>query len=120
LFGFGISPQVIPDSIVNPVQLSSYSLSVATTVLSTVMIVIRILMVSHMPGASRQPQIAMEIIVESATLYSISALVYTSMLAHLSFTSPETLSETYYLYADLFFVYMTVESHPSHLAVLIS
>jgi hypothetical protein len=74
-------------------------------------------MVSRMPGASRQPRIAMEIIVESAVLYSISALVFTPMLANLS---PGTPLATYYQYADLFFAYMAVELHLSYLSDLIS
>jgi hypothetical protein len=77
-----------------------------------VIIVIRILRVSRMPGASRQPQIAMEIIVESAILYSISALVYTPMIS--PFTAP---SVTYELYAQLFFAYMAVESHLPYLPI---
>jgi hypothetical protein len=71
------------------------------------MIAVRILMVSRMPGASRQSRVAMEIIIESAALYSISALVYTPMLS--SFNAPNA---TYYLYSELFFSYMAVESHP--------
>jgi hypothetical protein len=106
VFSFGVIPQFIPPSIYNPVALSSYSLSVATTVVSTVLIAIRILRVSRRQGASRQPQIAMEIIIESAVLYSISALAYTSML------SPFAPSATYELYGQLFFAYMAVESHP--------
>ena len=117
MFGIQVTPQVLPsDIIVNAVQLSSYSLSLVTTVLSTVIIVIRILMVSRMPGASRQPRTAMEIIVESASLYSISALVYTSILSFdTTFTSP---SDTYQLYADVFFAHMAVASHPSCLLIL--
>jgi hypothetical protein len=63
-----------------------------------------------MPGASRQPRIAMEIIIESAALYSLSALVFTPMLADLSFTARVG---TYAQYAEIFFAYMTVESYPS-------
>ena len=114
MFAFDISPQFIPDSIVIPVQIGSYSLSVATTALSTVIIVTRILMVTRMPGASRQPQIAMEIIVESAALYSISALVFTPMTA--SFNGP---TATYYLYAESFFAYMAVASYLSYHPILI-
>jgi hypothetical protein len=73
-------------------------------------------MVARMPGASRQPRIAMEIIVESAVLYSISALVYTSMLAEASLFTPVT---TYIQYADLFFAYMAVECHLSSQPVVI-
>jgi hypothetical protein len=107
MVGLDITPQFIPNSIYIPVQLSAYSLSVATTVLSTMIIVIRILMVSRMPGATDQPRIAMEIIVESALLYSISALVYTPMVAYWSLT---TAPAVYSQYAELFFVYMAVES----------
>jgi hypothetical protein len=105
--GFDVAPQ-ISDELVNAVTISSYSLSVATTVLSTVIIVTRIMIVSRMPGASRQPQlgIAVEIIVESAALYSISAIVYTPMIADSTLT--------YNLYGDLFFAHMAVESHPVH------
>jgi hypothetical protein len=79
-FALDVTPQVISDNLVNAMIISSFVLSVITTILSSVIIVIRILMVSRMPGASRQPRIAMEIIVESAALYSISALVYTPMI----------------------------------------
>ena len=72
-------------------------------------------MVSRMPGASRQPQIAMEIIVESAILYSISALVYAPMIS--PFTTP---TATYQLYAEIFFAYMAVKSHSLYLHVFIS
>jgi hypothetical protein len=90
------------------VELSSYSLSVVTTVLSTVIIGIRILKVSRMPGASRQPKTAMEIVVESAVLYSLSASVYILVVA---FAKASAL--TYQIYVQLFFDYMAVESHPS-------
>ena len=106
LFGFDATPRMIPGSLYYAVQLSLYSLSIVTTVLSTAIIVIRILMVARLPGTSRRPRIAMEIIVESALLYSISALVYTPMLAD---SSPDASVATYYLYAQLFFAYMAVE-----------
>ena len=71
-----------------------------------------------MPGATRQPRVAMKIIVESAALYSISALVYTPML----FATVTTIApvDTYGLYADLFFTYMAVESYLSCLPILFS
>jgi hypothetical protein len=116
VFGLDVAPQLIAISIFNGVQLSSYSLSVATTVLSTVIIVIQILRVARMPGASRQPQIAMEIIVESAVLYSISALVYTAILAKTTATSA---SDTYVFYADIFFAHMAVASYSSWIPILI-
>jgi hypothetical protein len=117
LFSLDVTPQLIPESIFIPVELSTVSLSLATTILSTVMIVIRILRVSRMPGASCQPRIAMEIIVESAVLYSISASVYTAILS--STTTVTSPGSTYALYADLFFAYMAVASHLSRIPVLI-
>jgi energy-converting hydrogenase Eha subunit G len=117
VFSLGVTPQVIPARIGAAVERSSYSLSLVTTVISTVIIVTRILMVSRIPRASHQTRIAMEIIIESATLYSISALVYTSMLSGITAHTPA--SATYQIYADIFFAYMAVESHPSSLSVLI-
>jgi energy-converting hydrogenase Eha subunit G len=111
LFGLDVTPQLIPSSIYISVQLSSYSLSVVTTALAAVIIVVRILMVSRMPGASRQPQIAMEIIVESAVLYAVSALVYTSILSSLH--GGTVISAAYIDYAEVFFAYMAVEYHSS-------
>jgi hypothetical protein len=109
MFALDITPQVLPNNLYNTVAISSFSLSVVTTVLSTVIIVIRILMVSRMPGASHQPRIALEIVVESAALYFISALVFTPMVS--SFDAP---SGTYHIYPELFFAYMAVEYHPSY------
>jgi hypothetical protein len=114
LFVLVVTPEGISNSIVNAVELSSYSLSVVTTLLSTVIIVTRILMVSRMPGASRQSRIAMEIIVESAALYAISGLVNISMLSY-AMSSATVFSS--YLYADLCFAYMAVESHLSSIAL---
>ena len=71
-------------------------------------------MVSRMAGASRQPLIAMEIIVESAALYAISALIYTPMIADLSTTAAPG---TYILYGDIFFIHMAVEFHHSYLVL---
>jgi hypothetical protein len=67
-----------------------------------------------MPGTSGQLHTATEIIVESAALYSISALVYTPMLTNIE------ASVTYGLYADIFFAYMAVESHHPSFFVLIA
>jgi hypothetical protein len=114
-FGFAFVPQGTPVNIFNGVELSSLSLSVVTTVLSTVIISIRILMVSRMPGASRKLWITLEIIVESALLYSISALVLIPMIALLASSDSAV---TYYGYAQLFFTYMAVESHRSSFPVL--
>jgi hypothetical protein len=74
-------------------------------------------MVSRMPGASHQPQIVMEILVESAVLYSISALVYTSIIS--SATTFTATGVTYDQYAELFFAYMAVVFHLSGLPVLV-
>jgi hypothetical protein len=68
-----------------------------------------------MPGASRQPKVAMEIIVESAVLYSITVLVDTAILL---FETTLTSGNTYDLFAELFFAYMAVVSQPSCLSVL--
>ena len=114
MLSLDVTPQSISDRIFIPVELSAYSLSLATTVLSSVIIVIQILMVSRVPGTSCQLRIAMEIIIESALLYSISALVYTSRLA-----SETTVTSAYNVYADLFFGHMAVMSHPSFLPVLV-
>jgi hypothetical protein len=116
-FGFAFVPQGTPSNIYNAVELSSLSLSVVTTVLSTVIISIRILIVSRMPGASRKLWITMEIIVESALLYSISALVVIPMGALLANSES---AGTYYGYAQTFFTYMAVESHRSSFPVLSS
>jgi hypothetical protein len=59
----------------------------------------------------------MEVIIESATLYSISALVLTPMFANPSYTAP---NQTYYLYAELFFIYTAVKPRSSYLPILIS
>ena len=110
MFAFDITPQFVPDKLANAVVISSYTLSVVATILSTMIIVIQILMVSHMPGVIHQSRTAIEIVVESAALYSISALVFTPMIA-----SSATASATYVLYADTFFAYMAVESHHTSL-----
>jgi hypothetical protein len=105
MFSFDITTQFVLVNTDNAVTISSFSLSIGTTVLSTVIIAIRILMVSHLPGTSHQPRIAMEIIVESAALYSISAIVYTPMIGN-------SAAATYAMYAEIFFAYVAVESHP--------
>jgi hypothetical protein len=69
-----------------------------------------------MPGASHQPTIVVaEILIESAILYSISALVFTLMISPFA-----AHAATYYIYAELFFACMAVESHPSYLPIHIS
>jgi hypothetical protein len=112
-----LTPHAIPASIYNTVELSAITLSVVTTVLSTVIIAIRILMVSRMPGASHKLWIAMEIMIESALLYSISALVLIPMGALLAGTESVV---TYYEYAQVVFIYMAVESRYSFFPLLSS
>jgi phosphatidylserine synthase len=107
MFAFDVTLPAPSDSVYIAVERGTYSLSVATTVLSTIIIAIRILMVSRIPGGNRQRSIAVEIIVESAVRYSISAVVYTSMIPPISWTGS---SATHYLYAGVFFRHMAVES----------
>jgi hypothetical protein len=71
---------LIPMNIYFPLAMATYALSVASTVLSTILIVVRILYVARIPGTTRQPLTVIEIVVESAALYSISALIYIVML----------------------------------------
>jgi hypothetical protein len=87
------------------VATTNYALSVGTTTVCTIIIITRILKVSRMPGASKKPGLAAEIIAESAVLYTVSALVYIGMI-----------STPYYgYYAGVFFAYMAVRS-PLHLS----
>jgi hypothetical protein len=105
LFGSDLSPIFFPSEIVNPLYISSYALPVAATVLSTLLIVWQILIVLRMPGASHRPLTALEIVVESAALYSVSALV---LLALVVCSDSDTYYQTVYLYAHEFFIYMAV------------
>jgi predicted signal transduction protein with EAL and GGDEF domain len=105
-----VSPAWTPFNIGNAVEITTYALSVGTTTLSTIIIVIRILLVSRTPGASNKPRLAAEIITESAALYTISALIFIAFIS----------GNFYYLnYAGVFFAYMAVCSllflalHPS-------
>jgi hypothetical protein len=75
-----VCPAWIPQNIWSAVKVTTYTLSVSTTTLSTIIIVTRILLVSRMPGASKQPRLAAEIVTESAVLYTISALIYIAMI----------------------------------------
>jgi hypothetical protein len=108
-FALVVCPIWIPPKIGIAVQISWIALSVGTTTASTLIIVACILLVSRMPGASKQPHLAAEIITESAALYSISALIYISLsVAHTS--SVVDLLTTYIqsTYADAFFAYLAV------------
>jgi hypothetical protein len=97
-----VSPAWIPSNIGHATQVTAYALSVGTTTISTVIIVTRILLMSRMsriPGASKQPRLAAEIITESAALYTISALIYLALIPR----------DYYYAeYANSFFAYMAV------------
>jgi hypothetical protein len=98
-FALQVYPAWIPVRIGSAVKATTYALSVGTTTLSTIIIVTRIFLVSRMPGASKQPHLAAEIITESAALYTISALIYIAIIP----------SNSYYrIYADAFFAYMAV------------
>jgi hypothetical protein len=64
-----------------------------------------------MPGASQQTRIALEIIVESAVLYSVAALIYIPMDA--AAIDLNSAAWTYFVYAQLFYAFMAVSiSHP--------
>jgi hypothetical protein len=98
-----VYPAWIPINITNAMEITTYALSVATTTLSTIIIVTRILLVSRMPGASKQPRLVAEIITESAAPYTISALIYIAMIP----------GDYYYIdYASAFFAYMAVRPLP--------
>jgi hypothetical protein len=98
-------PVWISANIGNAIAETNFALSVGTTTLSTIIIVIRILLVSRLPGASKSPRLAAEIITESAVLYTISALVYIGV-------TPQSYSA---IYASVFYAYMAVRpSHPSY------
>ena len=90
----------IPANIGNAVAETNFALSVGTTTVSTIIIVVRILLVSRLPGASKTPRLAAEIIAESAVLYTIFALVYIGM-------TPKGYSA---IYVSVFYAYMAVRS----------
>ena len=104
-----VYPAWIPVNITAAVLITTYTLSVSTTTLSTIIIFIRILLVSRMPGASKRPHLAAEIITESAGLYTVSALIFIAMIPDNNYSG---------VYANVFFAYMAVcpllfpASHP--------
>jgi hypothetical protein len=88
---------------------TAYSLSLATTVLTSLLIVVRILRVGRIPGTTNQSRTSMEIIVESAALFTVASLVYIPILA-VQLTKG---SETAYPYVQVFWAYTAV-SHSFH------
>ena len=84
----------VPNEIARPLNLSNMILSVATTVVSTIIIAIQIWRVARLPGATRQPRKVVEIIIESAAFYSIASLVYIGVYNSLEFFN----------YAELFWM----------------
>jgi hypothetical protein len=115
IFGLDVSPRFFPDSVVVPLYLISYCLSVATTVLCTLLIIARIFLVTRLSktvpkpslklqsGAFRRSSTVIEVIVESAALYSISALIFIPMIG-----PQNEKAVTYVQYAELFFADMAV------------
>ena len=104
-FGLLVSPDV--RSKVTADQLDAWvtanvSFSVATTVVSTLTIVIRILRVTRLPGTKLSSS-AVEIIVESAALYAVSSLVYLGLSQPTSMTT-----DVRFFYAQVFFSTMAV------------
>jgi hypothetical protein len=77
-------------------NITNISLSVATTILCSLIIVTRIFLISRMPGTTRQPTKAAEIVIESATFYSIIALMWIALDSGLP-------TATYSLYVDVFY-----------------
>jgi hypothetical protein len=100
-FVIAVYPAWIPTQIAAGVEISWIALSVGTTTVSTIIIVTCIVLVPRMPGASKQLHLAAEIIIESAALYSISALIYVSfILVPVTSTLP--------LYGEIFFAHLAV------------
>jgi hypothetical protein len=100
-FAIQVYPAWLPLKTGSAVQATTYTLSVCTTTLSTIIIAIRIILVSRMPGASKHPRLAAEIITESAALYTISALIYIAMIPGNYYWAP---------YTRVIFAYMAVRS----------
>jgi hypothetical protein len=119
LFGLEVAPKDY-SSIARPVDTANISFSVSTTILSTLIIVIRIIMLSRMSDSARHTEgwhhqnpsrTAIEIIIESAALYALASLAYIPVDAMINgFTSKP---ETYYMYVQLFWSDMAVSSFPN-------
>jgi hypothetical protein len=103
-FGLLVSPDVskITADQLNAWATANISLSVATTVVSTLIIVIRILRVTRLPGTKLSSSVV-EIVVESAALYGVSSLVYLGLSQPTSMTA-----DVRFFYAQVFFSTMAV------------
>jgi hypothetical protein len=104
-FGLVVSPDA--RSKVTAEQLDAWSiantsLSVATTVMATLIIIIHILRVTRLPGAQLSSS-AVEIVVESAALYAVSSLVFLGLAVPTS-----TTTDVRFFYAQVFFSTMAV------------
>jgi hypothetical protein len=99
-FILDIIPPTFSDEIFVALNITNVSLSVATTLLCSLIIVVRIFLVSRMPGTTHQPIKAAEIVIESAAFYSITALIWIAL--------PYASTLTYNLYVDVFYTIATV------------
>ena len=101
-----VSPSFFASSITVPLNLSNVALSVSTTLVATLLITIRIFSVSRIPGASRRSLVGLEIIVESAALYSIAGLAYIAFVAGV--VEEKTVASLGINYVEVVFAYMAV------------
>jgi hypothetical protein len=101
-----VSPSFFATSITVPLNLSNVALSVSTTLVATLLIAIRIFSVSRVPGASRRSLVGLEIIVESAALYSIAGLLYIAFVAGI--VEERIAASLGINYAEVVFAYMAV------------
>jgi hypothetical protein len=96
VFILDIIPPLIPGELMSALWITNSALSVATTLLCSLIIVARIFIVSRLPGATRQPIKAAEIVIESAAFYSITTLIWIPI-----FNTPSAV--TYAIYVDVFY-----------------
>jgi hypothetical protein len=96
-----LSPQGCSD-LINILSMSFVSLSVATTIIVTILIVVRILRASRFPGVQR-PRLVLEILIESAALYSITSAVFIGFYA-----STQRIAMENVLYPETFWAAMIV------------
>jgi hypothetical protein len=100
--------QLPPSGIIPALGITNVTLSVATTILCTLIISAKIMLNSKMllestSGRNSDANFIVKIIVESAALYSISSLAYIPLI-----TLSSVEASTYALYVDLFFGNMAV------------